>query len=260
MEDMIKAGHAFHELPVEEKMKYHTEDKQKSRYSPNTLDKTKNKTVNWVDFFLMFSHLGFENFDEWPDVCREPGMEYCRGLRKMAERICGALSEGLGLPADYVQKAGLIDRQMLSLNYYPRCPDPNLALGVRDHSDPGTITILLQDQVAALQVSKEGRWVSVEPLVNAFVVNVGDQMEILSNGRFRSAEHRAVLTEVKVSRLSLPTFFNPRLEAKVTPILWHVDGEKKKSYYKECVFGDYLSNFFGKEYDSKSALEFVRLP
>lgn len=69
--------------------------------------------------------------------------------------------------------------QLLAVNCYPSCPEPELTLGVLPHSDYGLLTLLLQDaEVEGLQIQHEGRWVTVKPLLNSFVVNVGDHLEV----------------------------------------------------------------------------------
>lgn len=68
--------------------------------------------------------------------------------------------------------------QLIVVNYYPSCPEPELTLGMPPHSDYGFLTLLLQDQVKGLQIQHGGTWVTVEPLPNSFVVNVGDHLEV----------------------------------------------------------------------------------
>ncbi|BFG36221.1 hypothetical protein CerSpe_224950 [Prunus speciosa] len=82
---------------------------------------------------------------------------------------------------------------------------PGKVLGLSPLSDTGTITLLMQeDNVTGLQIRKEGEWVPVKPIPNALVVNVGDVIEILSNGKYKSIEHRAVTIETK-ARISFAT-------------------------------------------------------
>lgn len=70
--------------------------------------------------------------------------------------------------------------QHMALNFYPPCPEPELTYGLPGHTDPNALTILLQDlQVAGLQVLKDGKWVAVKPYPNAFVINIGDQFQVL---------------------------------------------------------------------------------
>jgi hypothetical protein len=66
----------------------------------------------------------------------------------------------------------------MAVNYYPRCPNPELTFGLPGHTDPNVLTVLLQGHVSGLQVYKNGQWCAVQPIPNAFVVNVGDQLQV----------------------------------------------------------------------------------
>ncbi|CAI8609035.1 unnamed protein product [Vicia faba] len=112
------------------------------------------------------------------------------------------------------------------VNYYPKCPQPDLTLGLKRHTDPGTITLLLQDQVGGLQATKDNgkTWITVQPVEGAFVVNLGDHGHYLSNGRFKNADHQAVVNS-NYSRLSIATFQNPAPDATVYPLKIR-EGEK----------------------------------
>lgn len=68
--------------------------------------------------------------------------------------------------------------QLMVMNCYPRCPEPELTLGMAPHSDYGLLTLLLQDEVKGLQIQYKGTWLTVEPIPNSFVVNVGDHLEV----------------------------------------------------------------------------------
>lgn len=69
--------------------------------------------------------------------------------------------------------------QMLVANFYPPCPEPELTLGMHPHSDYGFLTLLLQDEVEGLQIQFQGKWVTVQPIPNAFVINIGDHLEVI---------------------------------------------------------------------------------
>lgn len=69
--------------------------------------------------------------------------------------------------------------QSMRMNYYPPCPQPEQVIGLTPHSDAVGLTILLQvSQVEGLQIKKDGMWVPVKPLPNAFIVNIGDILEV----------------------------------------------------------------------------------
>ncbi|EXB60488.1 1-aminocyclopropane-1-carboxylate oxidase 1 [Morus notabilis] len=97
---------------------------------------------------------------------------------------------------------------------YPHCPHPEFVRGLREHTDAGGIIIMLHDdQVPGLQFLKDGEWIAVPPSKNSTIsVNTGDQVEILSNGRYKSVLH-CVTAEKNGSRLSVATFYNPAGDA-----------------------------------------------
>lgn len=69
--------------------------------------------------------------------------------------------------------------QMLVANFYPPCPEPELTLGMHPHSDYGFLTLLLQDEVEGLQIQFQDKWVTVQPIPSAFVINIGDHLEVI---------------------------------------------------------------------------------
>ncbi|KAE9612607.1 putative oxidoreductase [Lupinus albus] len=118
--------------------------------------------------------------------------KYTIELRKLGLKILDVLCEGLGLTPNYFNE-GLSENPALLVHHYPPCPDPSLTLDAAKHRDPSIITILLQDEkVHGLQVHKDGEWIGVEPIPNAFVVNIGLLLQIISNRRLVGAEHRVV--------------------------------------------------------------------
>ena len=111
---------------------------------------------------------------------RKALVKYSDETLKLAKTLLGLLSKLLGFEADAIEKACGEAQQTVLLNYYPTCPRPDLTLGLKRHTGPGTITILLQDKVGGLQATKDDgkTWVTVEPIDGAFVVNLGDQMHV----------------------------------------------------------------------------------
>lgn len=94
-------------------------------------------------------------------------------------RILGAISEGLGLDPDYIERSfGDEGTQIIASNYYPPCPEPNKTLGLAAHSDHDVLTILMENGIPGLQIKHKKTWYSVPDLPGTFVVNLGDYLEV----------------------------------------------------------------------------------
>lgn len=96
----------------------------------------------------------------------------------MAMKIGGAISEGLGLDSEYLERSLGKGCQILAANMYPPCPEPDKTLGLAAHSDHGALTILMQNDVNGLQVKHNQEWVAVPHVPGTFVVNIGDYLEV----------------------------------------------------------------------------------
>lgn len=107
-------------------------------------------------------------------------IEYAKEIGTLMNRLLKLLSQGLGLEKDCLhKKLGENPTLKAQANYYPPCPDPELTLGLAVHTDLNALTVLRQTKgVKGLQVIKDGKWVGVDPLSNAFVINLGDQIQV----------------------------------------------------------------------------------
>ncbi|CAJ1949922.1 unnamed protein product [Sphenostylis stenocarpa] len=142
--------------------------------------------------------------------------EYCEVMSNLALEIMELLGMSLGVDRECFREFFKNNESVMRLNYYPPCQKPELALGTGPHCDPTSLTILHQDQVEGLQVQVDGKWYSVAPKEDAFVVNIGDTFMALSNGIFKSCLHRAVVNN-QIVRKSLAFFLCPNREKLVTP-------------------------------------------
>ncbi|XP_027188296.1 probable 2-oxoglutarate-dependent dioxygenase SLC1 [Cicer arietinum] len=147
--------------------------------------------------------------------------------------------------------------QMLVSNFYPQCPEPNLTLGMHPHSDYGFLTLLLQDEVEGLQIQFKDKWVTVQPIPNAFVVNVGDHLEIYSNGKYKSVLHRVLVNEAR-SRVSVATLYSLPFNCTVKPSPKLID-EANPKRYMDTDFGSFLAYVSTRETKKKDFLESRKL-
>ncbi|KAG8362978.1 hypothetical protein BUALT_Bualt15G0032600 [Buddleja alternifolia] len=169
-------------------------------------------------------------------------------MRKLTYKLLGLIALSLGLGKDRLN--GFIKDQtsFMRLNYYPACPAPELALGLGRHKDAGALTILAQDDVGGLEVKRkcDGEWIFVKPTPDAYIVNVGDLIQVWSNNKYESVEHRVTVNAEK-ERFSIPFFINPSHNVWVEP-LEELINEQNPAKYKGYSWGKFyatrkLSNF-----------------
>lgn len=240
-----EAWRGFFRLPLPAKQQYANSPRTYEGYG-SRLGIEKGAILDWGDYY--FLHLGPEAAKSpakyWPvnpGICKEVSEEYGREVIRLCELLMTVLSVSLGLDEARFHEAfgGAECGACLRANYYPRCPQPDLTLGLSAHSDPGVLTVLLADEhVRGLQVRRrDGEWVTVQPLRDAFIVNVGDQIQILSNCVYKSVEHR-VIVNAKEERVSLALFYNPRGDIQIAPAPELVTPDRP-SLYPPMTFDEY---------------------
>ncbi|KAI6701277.1 hypothetical protein NL676_015601 [Syzygium grande] len=168
--------------------------------------------------------------------------EYAQEVEKLAYKLMGLIAQSLGLPASRFDEFFKDQTSFIRLNHYPPCPVPHLALGLGRHKDMGVHlqTILAQDDVGGLEVKRksDGEWVFVKPIPDAFVINVGDIIQVWSNETYESVEHRVMVNSEK-ERFSIPFFFNPSHYTMVQPLKELTD-EHNPPKYRPYNWGKFL--------------------
>jgi isopenicillin N synthase-like dioxygenase len=148
-------------------------------------------------------------------------LEWLDALRPVADALMRGIAVGLGLPTDWFEQHLTRDPTVLfRIFHYPALPDNNWSdeWGVGEHTDYGLLTLLAQDSLGGLQVrTPEGAWLDVPAEAGVLVCNIGDMLDRLTEGRYRSTPHR-VRNASGASRLSFPYFFDPSWDAEV-PVL-----------------------------------------
>jgi len=112
--------------------------------------------------------------------CRDHLENYCLEVKNLAVTIIGRLEKALKIKTNELVELFDDINQGMRMNYYPPCPQPENVIGLNPHSDMGMLTILLQaNDIEGLQIRKDGQWIPVQPLANAFVINLGDMLEVI---------------------------------------------------------------------------------
>jgi isopenicillin N synthase-like dioxygenase len=193
-------------------------------------------------------------FPAEPAGLRQAVLDYLAALTRLGHRLMAGLALSLGLVESYFAERYTAEPLILFRIFnYPPPADPSL-WGVGEHTDYGLLTILLQDDAGGLEVRSRSRWVPAPPLPGSFVCNIGDMLDRMTGGRFRSTPHR-VRNPAPRDRLSLPLFFDPGFFTRVQPI--DLPGEAPPDDQAERwdrvsvhafqgTYGDYLLNKVGK--------------
>jgi len=152
---------------------------------------------------------------------RETVLEYMAALTRVGHSLMGGLALSLGLEESYFASRYTGDPLILFRIFnYPHSPRPtsaDVAWGVGEHTDYGVLTILRQDDAGGLQVRSRSRWIDAPPIEGSFICNIGDMLDRMTRGLYRSTPHR-VLNTAGRDRLSFPFFFDPNFDAEIQPI------------------------------------------
>nr|QCP68997.1 anthocyanidin synthase [Salvia miltiorrhiza] len=241
------AGEEFFELPVEEKEKYANEQAAGNVQGYGSkLANNASGQLEWEDYFF-HCVLPEEKRDLsiWP---KHPAdyipatCEYAKQLRGLATKILSVLSVGLGLEQGRLEKevGGLEDLILqMKINFYPKCPQPELALGVEAHTDVSALTFILHNMVPGLQLFYEGKWVTAKCVPNSIIMHIGDTIEILSNGKYKSILHRGLVNKEKV-RISWAVFCEPHKDKIVLKPLPEILSEAEPPRFEPRTFAQHL--------------------
>lgn len=109
--------------------------------------------------------------------------EYTKETLKVMDRVLELLSLGLGLEGKTLKESlgGERIELEMKINFYPPCPQPELALGVEAHTDMSALTFLVQNDVQGLQFWKDGNWVAVNFSKDDLFVHIGDQIQVVGS-------------------------------------------------------------------------------
>ncbi|CAA2971452.1 DOWNY MILDEW RESISTANCE 6 [Olea europaea subsp. europaea] len=263
LDGAISTAARFFDLPTKEKEKFMSNEVHEPvRYGTSIQDGL-DKVQFWRVFLKQYAHPLKEWVHLWPNnppEYRQKMGDYAVAVQKMAIDIMGAITESLGLGPTYLTTKLDDGMQVMFVNCYPRCSQPELALGLPPHTDYTCITIVLQNSADGLEIRDlgDGSWRLIPLVRSALQVNVGDYLEVLSNGRYKSVVHRVTLNNEK-ARISISSLHSLGMDVKMESAKELVDEEHPKGY-KESSFNDFL-DFISKNNleEEKSFLKTVKI-
>ncbi|XP_058083941.1 1-aminocyclopropane-1-carboxylate oxidase homolog 1-like [Magnolia sinica] len=260
LDEMIEAIRRFNEQPMEAKMEFYSRDRTRKVRFLSNFDLYQSRAADWRDTFVcVFDAVDSLGSESLPLVCRDALLEYKKHTEMLGETLFGLVSEALGLSPTYLRDIECMKTQFMSCHYYPSCPQSDLTMGTKKHTDPAFLTILLQDHIGGLQVLHQQCWVDVAPMHGALIVNVGDLLQLLSNDRFKSIEHR-VRANIVGPRISVACFFNnhlPPSNRTYGPIK-ELTSDENPPLYMETSAADYISYFSSQGLDGDRPLDHFR--
>ncbi|TQE03084.1 hypothetical protein C1H46_011255 [Malus baccata] len=251
----------FFNLPMEEKKFFSQQPGDIEGFGKSFVVSEEQK-LDWADtFFLTTLPVQLRKprlLPKLPSPFRETLETYSLELKNLAMTILSQMEKALQMETNEATNIFEGALQAVRVNYYPPCPQPGKVLGLTPHSDGGALTILLQvNEMDGLQVKKDGIWVPVKPLPDAFIVNIGDVLEVITNGTYRSIEHRATVNSEK-ERLSIATFYNPRVDGEIGPASSLIT-EQTPAAFKRLSVEEYFKAFFDRKLHGKSFLDELRI-
>ncbi|KAL8516769.1 hypothetical protein ACS0TY_015143 [Phlomoides rotata] len=252
--NMVNVSKMFFEMPFSEREKYMSSD----MYSPvrygTSFNQTNDGVFCWRDFLKLICSPLPDVLPHWPSSppqFRESAVSYAKETKSLFEMVVEAILESLGLnniekktDVENEEAASLLNEleqdgsQLMVVNCYPPCPQPDLTLGMPPHSDYGFLTLLLQDDVEGLQILHRDHWLAVHPVPGSFVVNVGDHLEIFSNGRYKSVLHRVLVNTMKY-RISVASLHSLPFTSTVRPAAKLITDTNPRRY-KDTDFASFL--------------------
>ncbi|XP_074335105.1 homoarginine-6-hydroxylase 2-ODD-233-like [Apium graveolens] len=256
MKEVRELSHQFFELPLEEKLKiklspatgYRGYQQVGDNFTQGVRDKQEA-----IDFYREFEQgtygsIGkqFEAPNLWPSQNLQIVMEnYVNLCKELAKSIMRGISLALGgLTTSLEGHIAGDPFWMMRLNGYPpHLTDTRYHVGCGIHTDYGLLGLLNQDDnIKALQIQKRsGDWIWSPPIPDTFVCNIGDMIEILSNGIYKSTPHQVVNTSPHY-RVSVGFFYEANFESSIQPLEFCIEKSGSVNRYESKIYGNHLAH------------------
>lgn len=243
LDEVRNMGKKFFALPEEEKEKYARIPPDHQGYGIDAIGGTENVPLKWQYRLSLVTYpLEKRKPDRWPQTphsFRETCHEYTMNIKKLHDKMVQAMARCLNVRENaFLEEYGAPTEIISRYQLYVPCSLFDHIRTSSKHSDASTVTFLLQDkEIEGLEVEKDGQWFKAPVIPHALFVNVGDLMEIMSNGIFKSAVHRVVPNPEK-GRTSLALFCCSPEQNEVGPLKELVTDDQPAIYQRVKNYRD----------------------
>jgi isopenicillin N synthase-like dioxygenase len=268
LEDVVTntfaASSEFFAMPREMKTAVYRDESNPLGYYDRELTKQKRDQKEVFDF-KAGGHISKnpERHTRWPDQPQSfrPALtDFFQSFAQLSAATMSMVLAALGMSeAEVLQTMekgfGDLHTSAARLNYYPSAdpvPDAERTdltglgdMALHHHTDPGAITLLLQDNHGGLQaLSKKDGWIDVPPVDGAIVVNIGDVLQVWTNDRCTAGVHRVLPVHSEQGRYSVPFFYQPAVKAIIEPWVGGQDAALYRAFsWQEYIRGRVTDNY-----------------
>uniref|UniRef100_A0A0D9VVK9 Fe2OG dioxygenase domain-containing protein n=1 Tax=Leersia perrieri TaxID=77586 RepID=A0A0D9VVK9_9ORYZ len=219
--------------------------------------------LDWAESLILLTQPNEDrNPDMWPtnpSSFRDALEKFSAEMTNLAMRILSFMATDLGVDQEAFVGAFRDRQQSMAIHRYPPCRHPDKVIGITPHTDGLGLTLLLQlDDTPGLQIRKDGRWFPVQPRPGSFIINVADILQVLTNGTYRSVEHR-VLTNAEKGRTTIVTFYSADVDGMVKPIPEVLKLNGVEARYKSIKMLEYIKGNFAALSDGKQFIDSLRI-
>ncbi|BAF19220.1 1-aminocyclopropane-1-carboxylate oxidase homolog 4 isoform X2 [Oryza sativa Japonica Group] len=263
---LLAAVRAFNELPAAERAAHYGRSVDGGVSYSSNVDLYRSGAASWRDTIQVVLGPSRPDAERIPAACRAEVVGWDAHATAVARAVMALLCEGLGLRGETLEEASCLEGKLMVCHYYPVCPEPERTMGIVPHTDPGVLTVLAQDGVGGLQVKHtnedgESYWVDTKPVPGALVINVGDLLQIMSNDKYKSVEHRVVMKSHEEARVSSAIFYNPgkRGDSVFYGPLPDLISSGNPPKYRNFTMSEFLGAFFKRDLASKALIEHFKI-
>jgi isopenicillin N synthase-like dioxygenase len=253
----------FFQLPLAEKLAFAQEPGGIEGHGQAFVVSDEQKLDYSDMYYLSTQPPEYRDLKLWPSssssTFKDSLERYSSEVQRVATDLLRVMAKNLGVE-DAEKLTRIAGSQSIRMNYYPPCPQAHdRVLGLSPHSDAVGLTLLLQvSPVPGLQIRRHGAWIPVTPIPGGLVANIGDVIEMLTNGRYKSIEHRAVVN-ARHERVSMAAFHSGRFGETFGPLEELLVGGGSEARYKTVAVEDYVKLVFSSKLDGKNIMDSMKI-